>query len=187
MEKTTNTAPAAEAENQEQNSYYLLDAPISELAEHAGVDIDEAVKLRVAAAIENAPPKMDITVRPVEPQGNLYGFAKVKIGGITMDEFKIAQNKDGELFVGMPSKPDSRKQSGYRSMAYVDKDFRDAFNAAVIDKYYEAVEKLKTRAAAMESRPRMAEQMKNAAKEAEKHNAARPAPPKGSREAAAEL
>ena len=59
--------------------------------------------------------EMDISVRLIVPQGNLYGFASVTIGGVTVDDFKIVENKDGELFVGMPSKPDKTSKTGYRN------------------------------------------------------------------------
>jgi len=130
-----------------------------------------------AAAITDAPPKMEITARPVEPQGNLYGFASVKIGGIKIDDFKILADKDGKLFVGMPSKPDKTSNTGYRSTVHVDKDMRDDFNKAVLSAHYDAVEVLMERAEKMRSAPaasRMADQMAKAAKEAEKHNAALP-------------
>lgn len=156
--------------------HYLFDAPISELAERAGVSVDEAVKLRVMAMVKLAPPKMEITVRPVEPQGNLYGFARITVGGITINDFKIVENKDGELFVGMPSRPDGK--GGYRSMAYVDKDIREEFNAAVIGEYHATVKWVQAKAAALKDKPRMAEQMEKAGKQAAEHNAAHSAPAK---------
>lgn len=172
QEETAQPAQKTEQELAEER-HYLFDAPISELAEHTGVSMDEAVKLRVMAMVKLAPPKMEITVRPVEPQGNLYGFARITVGGITINDFKIVENKDGELFVGMPSRPDGK--GGYRSMAYVDKDIREEFNAAVIEEYHTAVERVQARAAALKDKPRMAEQMEKAGKQAAEHNASRPA------------
>jgi len=171
-----------ESENIEQGAYYLFDAPIAELAEYKGVDIDEAVKMRVAAAVEAAPPKMEITVRPIEPKGNLYGFASVAIGGITVDDFKIVENKDGELFAGMPSKPDKGSKTGYRNTVHVDKDLRDDFNAAVISEYHAAVEQTQARAANLKTAPDkkpIKAQMAEATAQAAKDNAARPDPAKG--------
>jgi len=176
----------AELEVKDQSEYmrFLKTAPITEFAAYAGIDIDEAVKRRVASAIvdvvrtESTPPKMDISVRPIEPQGNLYGFASVTVSGIKIDDFKIVENKDGELFVGMPSKPDKTSNTGYRNTVFVEKEFRDDFTAVVIGKYHEAVEQAKSRAAnfksAADKPERMATQVKKAAKEAEKHNAALP-------------
>jgi DNA-binding cell septation regulator SpoVG len=122
---------------------------------------------------------MNISVRPIKPKDNLYGFASVTIGGIKIDDFKIVGNKDGELFVGMPRKPDKTSRTGYRNTAFVDKDFKDVFNAAVIDKYQEAVEQAQTRAANLKTAPdkspeRMADQMTKAQKDADKHNTALP-------------
>jgi len=164
----------------------LKAAPITEFAAYAGIELDEAVNRRVAAAIvdaaikENVPPQMDITVRPIEPQGNLYGFASVTVGGIKIDDFKIVENKDGEMFVGMPSKPDKTSNTGYRNTVFVEKDFKEDFTAAVLGKYHEAVDKAQSRAANLNKQPeRMADQMAKAKKEAEKHNAAMPPKEKG--------
>ena len=172
QEETAQSAQKTEQELAEER-HYLFDAPISELAEYAGVSVDEAADMRVKAVLETTPPKMEITVRPVEPQGNLYGFARITVGGITINDFKIVENKDGELFVGMPSRPDGK--GGYRSMAYVDKDIREEFNAAVIEEYHTAVERVQARAAALKDKPRMTEQMEKAGKQAAEHNASRPA------------
>lgn len=173
---------ALEVTAQEEYRRYLMDAPIADFAKYAGIDIDEAVNRRVAAAVEAAPPKMDISVRPIEPQGNLYGFASVTISGMKVDDFKIVENKDGELFVGMPSKPDKGSKTGYRNTVHIDKDFRDDFSAAVIGEYHTAVEQAQARASnlrAVPDKPRMAEQMAKAGKEAKQHNAALPPQEKG--------
>lgn len=163
--------------------YMFLDAPIAELAEYAGVGIDEAVKMRVGAALDAAKQtNIEVTARPITPQGNLYGFASVTIGGMTVDDFKIVENKDGGLFVGMPSKPDKGSKTGYRNTVHIDKDFRDDFSAAVIGAYNIAVEQAQTRAASMKAapdKPRIGDQIDKAAKEAGKHNAALPAKEKG--------
>lgn len=63
-------------------------------------------------------------------------------------------------------------------MAYVDKDIRKEFNAAVIEEYHTAVERVQARAAALKDKPRMAEQMEKAGKQAAEHNASRPTPTK---------
>jgi DNA-binding cell septation regulator SpoVG len=182
----------------------LNSVPIAEFAEYMGGDLDLAVQLRIDEAVSDTYDKiaarqgpiaediyskwaagrgqagMDIAVRPIEPKNNLYGFASVTVGGIKIDDFKIAANKKGELFVGMPSKPDSKSETGYRNTVFVDKDFKEDFNAAVLGKYHEAVEQAQTRAASLKAAPekspeRMAEQMTKAQKEADKHNAALPA------------
>jgi len=161
----------------EQSEYYLLDAPIEALAEYAGVDINKAVKMRVEAAVKIAPYKMDVTVRPIEQTGNLYGFASVKIGGLTVDGFKIVENKEGELFVGMPSKPDKESKTGYRNTVYVDNDFRKAFNLAVLGEYYSAVDHDQAHTAnykVVPDKARIADQMKTASEQADRYNAGLP-------------
>jgi len=166
-----------EVSDQAEHMKMLKSAPIAELASYLGKDIDAAVALRVEAAIADAPPKMDISVRPIEPQGNLYGFASVTVGGIKIDDFKIVENKDGELFVGMPSKPDKTSNTGYRNTVFVDKDFKEDFSAAVIGKYNAAVQAHNRDG----KHERMADQMAKAAKEAEKRNAALPSKEKNTK------
>ena len=175
-----------EPENIEQCAYYLNDAPITELAEYAGVGIDEAVKMRVAAALEAAPPRMEVTARPIEPKGNLLGFASVKIGPVTVDDFKIVADKEGSLFVGAPSKPDKSSKTGYRPTVWIDKESRDDFSAKVLGAYYSAVEQAQSKAANLRSAPEnegIAAQMKAAQKQADRDNAARPAPAKAEKQA----
>ena len=48
----------------------LFDAPIAELAEVKGVSIDEAVKMRTDAVLQEAVVPISVSVRPIEPQGN---------------------------------------------------------------------------------------------------------------------
>ena len=187
---------ALEVSDQAEYMRLLKDTPIEEFAEYMGGDLDLAVQLRINEAVSDTYDKiaarqgtiaediygkwaaeqgqadMDISVRPIEPQGNLYGFASVTVGGIRIDDFKIVENKDGELFVGMPSKPDKKSDTGYRNTVFIDKDSRDDFSAAVLEKYHEAVEKAQNRAANLHKPERMADQVAKAQKEAEKHNAA---------------
>ena len=173
-------------ENIEQGAYYLHDAPISDLADYAGVSIDEAVKMRVAAAVANTPPAMEVTARPIEPRGNLLGFASVKIGPLTVDDFKIVESKEGDLFVGPPSKPDKGSKTGYRNTVWIDKDSRDDFSEQVLGAYHSAVEQAQSKAAHMRSAPEnegIAAQMKAAQKQADRDNAARPAPAKTGKQA----
>jgi DNA-binding cell septation regulator SpoVG len=185
MADTTHSEP----ENIEQGAYYLMVAPIAELAEYAEVDIDEAVKMRIAAILEAAPPKMDITARPIEQQGNLYGFASVKIGGVTVDDFKIVGDKDGRLFVGMPSKPDKSSNTGYRNTVRVDKELREDFTKAILGAHYDAVEREQDRAANLKATPDrkpIKEQIAEAAKEAGRGNTALPPKEKGGQKREAE-
>ena len=200
---------ALEVSDQAEYMRLLKVAPIAEFAAHIGGDIDLAVQLRVDEAVSNTydkiaarqgviaediyrkwaaeqgQPTMEVTARPIEPKGNLYGFASVKIGGIKIDDFKIAADKEGFLFVGMPSKPDKTSKSGYRNTVQIDKDFREDFNKAVLSAHNDAVEALMERVDKLrsgpEAPPRMADQVEKAAKDAEKHNAALPPKEKGAK------
>lgn len=93
---------------------WLFDAPIAELAEVKGVTVDEAVKLRTDAILQEAAVPIEVTVRPIEPQGKLIGFASVNYGGVVIDDFKVVDGKNG-IFLGAPSKPDPTSRTGYRS------------------------------------------------------------------------
>ena len=155
----------------------IFDAPITELAESQGISVDEAVKLRVEQAVAAAT-EPQVTVRPIEPQGKLLGFASVNFGGVVVDDFKVVDGKNG-VFLGAPSKPDPGSRYGYRTTARVtDRALQERLDAAAAAGYSVAVEKLIARAEAVRPAP-IKEQMANAAKEAEKANATRSAPAKG--------
>ncbi len=170
----TAAAPAVDEAALAEMNRLLFDAPIAELAESQGISIDEAVKLRVEKSIEAAPLPIEVSVRPIEPQGKLLGFASVNIGGVVVDDFKVVDGKNG-VFLGAPSKADPSTRSGYRSTARVmDRGLQERLDALTVDAYGRAVEKLVARAEAVRPAP-IREQMAKAAKEAEKHNATRPA------------
>ena len=144
---------------------WLFDAPIAELAEVKGVSIDEAVV------------PITVSVRPIEPQGKLIGFASVNFGGVVIDDFKVVDGKNG-IFLGAPSKPDPASQTGYRATVRIpDRATQERINAAGVKAYHAAVEQLVARAQAVRPAP-IKEQMAEAAKQAGKENAARPAPAK---------
>ena len=88
--------------------------PIAELAEVKGVSIDEAVKMRTDAVLQEAVVPITVSVRPIEPQGKLIGFASVNFGGVVIDDFKVVDGKNG-IFLGAPSKPDPASRTGYRA------------------------------------------------------------------------
>lgn len=156
---------------------WLFDAPIAELAEVKGVTVDEAVKLRTDAILQEAAVPIEVTVRPIEPQGKLIGFASVNYGGVVIDDFKVVDGKNG-IFLGAPSKPDPTSRTGYRSTVRVnDRPTQERLNAAGAQAYHSAVEKLIARAEAVRPTP-IKEQMAQAAREAGKENAARTAPAK---------
>ena len=109
---------------------WLFDAPIAELAEVKGVTVDEAVKLRTDAILQEAAVPIEVTVRPIEPQGKLIGFASVNYGGVVIDDFKVVDGKNG-IFLGAPSKPDPTSRTGYRSTARVmDRHLQERLDAA---------------------------------------------------------
>jgi len=131
-----------------------------------------------------SPFKLDVTVRPIEPKGNLVAFASLKINDcFVIDDFKVLQNsKDNSLFVGMPSKPDKNSTTGYRDTARpITKEFRAELTGAVVAAYHAEVEKLQARATAVAAPEKQSipEQLAEGAKQAAKDNAARPAPAKG--------
>ena len=123
--------------------------------------------------------KLDVSVRLIEPKGNLMGFANVTVNdSLRIDDFKVLQGEKG-LFVGMPSKAQVKdgKTNYYETVRPVTKEFRAELTEAVTTAYHAEVEKLQARAAAV-SKPSIMEQLAEGAKEAAKENAARPAPAK---------
>jgi len=152
--------------------------------EHVSMS-DEKNVIPQEAAQDSAPAlpvKLDVTVRPIEPMGNLLAFASLKINDcFVIDDFKVLQSDKG-LFVGMPSKPDKTSKTGYRDTARpITKEFRAELTGAVVTAYHAEVEKLQTRAAAIASPEKQSikEQLAEGAEQAAKDNAARPAPAKG--------
>lgn len=173
----TAAAPAPAMDEAAELRRLLLEAPIAELAKNQGINIDEAVKLRVeqAVAIATAP---QVTVRPIEPQGKLIGFASVNFGGVAVDDFKVVNGKNG-VFLSAPSKPDPTTRSGYRSTARVtDRSLQERLDAATVEAYGAAVEKLIARAEAVRPAP-IKEQLAKAAEAAARENATHTAPAKG--------
>lgn len=171
------TAEMAEAA-QEEMRRLIFEAPIAELAEVKGVTIDEAVKMRTDAVLQEAVIPIEVSVRPIEPQGKLIGFASVNFGGVVVDDFKVVNGQNG-IFLGAPSKPDPTSRTGYRATVRInDRATQERLNAAGVEAYHSAVEKLIARAEAVRPAP-IREQMDKAGKEAAQKNAARPAPAKG--------
>jgi DNA-binding cell septation regulator SpoVG len=128
------------------------------------------------------PMKLEVSVRPIEPKGNLVGFASLKINdSFVIDDFKVLQNDKG-IFVGMPSKPDKNSKTGYRDTARpITKEFREELTGAVAAAYHVEIEKLQARAAAVAAPEKQSipKQLAEGAKQAAKENATRPAPAKG--------
>jgi stage V sporulation protein G len=128
------------------------------------------------------PMKLDVSVRPIEPKGNLVGFVSLKINdSFVIDDFKVLQSDKG-LFVGMPSKPDKSRKTGYRDTARpITKEFLAELTEAVTTAYHEAIEKLQARATSIPAKEKQSiqKQLVNGEKQAAKDNTARPAPEKG--------
>ena len=155
MQTAAQGAPVMDEAAMAEMRRLIFEAPIQELADAQGISIDEAVQLRVEKNLEAAEVPIEVSVRPIEPHG-----------------------KNG-IFLGEPSKPDPTTRTGYRSTARVtNRALQERLSAAAADGYNMAVEKLIARAEALRPKP-IREQMANAAKEAAKENATRPAPAKG--------
>ena len=162
----------------------LNDSLLTEETRQSALDLLAEVSAKAqytvqqTVALDDTRYAVEVSVRPIEPQGKLIGFASVNIGGIVIDDFKVVNGKNG-IFLGEPSKPDPTTRTGYRSTARVtNRALQERLSAAAADGYNMAVEKLIARAEALRPKP-IREQMANAAKEAAKENATRPAPAKG--------
>ena len=117
---------------------WLFEAPIAELAEVKGVTIDEAVKMWTEAVLQEAAIPIEVSVRPIEPQGKLIGFASVNFGGVVVDDFKVVNGQNG-VFLGAPSKPDPTSRMGYRSTVQInDRATQERLNAAGAQAYQAA-------------------------------------------------
>ena len=187
MPKTNPNSNAA-LEVSDQAEYYRT-APITEVAAHLGISIDEAADMRVAAALASAPPRLDVTVRPIEPNKNQIGWATLKFNDcFVVEDFKVLTSDRG-IFVGSPSRPDKKSETGYRDTAKpITKEFYAMLTEAVTAEYHKAVERLKTRAAAdPEKKTGMTERMAEGAKQAAEHNAALPQKGKGAKDVNVDL
>ena len=83
-----------------------------------------------------------------EDNPKLKAFAEVKINnGLRITGMRIINGKNG-LFVAMPDRRENRREegeAGYRKhhdiVHPVNQEVRDMFTKAILDKYYEEVEK----------------------------------------------
>lgn len=96
MANTQTAVQTAEelAAAQEEMRRLIFEAPIAELAEHQGISVDEAVALRVEQNLAAATIPIEVSVRPIEPQGKLIGFASVNFGGVVVDDFKVVNGQN---------------------------------------------------------------------------------------------
>ena len=108
---------------------WLFDAPIAELAEVKGVTVDEAVKLRTDAILQEPLFPSKLRFARLSPK-QAHRLASVNYGGVVIDDFKVVDGKNG-IFLGAPSKPDPTSRTGYRSTVRVnDRATQERLNAA---------------------------------------------------------
>ena len=95
MQTAAQGAPVMDEAAMTEMRRLIFEAPIQELADAQGISVDEAVQLRVEKNLEAAEVPIEVSVRPIEPQGKLIGFASVNIGGIVIDDFKVVRDLPG--------------------------------------------------------------------------------------------
>jgi stage V sporulation protein G len=85
--------------------------------------------------------KLDVNVRPITPKNNLLAFASVRMNDcFVVDGIKIVAGEKG-LFVDMPSSQDSK--GVYHDICFpITADFREKLQAAVLEGYAAAVDKV---------------------------------------------
>ena len=112
--------------------------------------------------------KLDVSVRPISPTGNLLGFANVTIGdSFVVEGFRICSGEKG-LYVNMPSAQD--KNGTWRdTFKPITADARRQLTGAIIEGYSAAIERLQatldaSRGAA--ERPSVSEALKENAEKA---------------------
>jgi len=179
-----NTNAAQEVNDQAEYNFYLMEAPIEDFAKHAGIELDEAVARRIEA-VRQIPDfsEINVDVRLIPPNGKLIGLATVEYHGFKMDNFKVF-NGDNGLFLGEPTVRNGKSNTFDKTIHLKGAELKDTLNRKALEGYHAAVEKLQARAAEvskMEVKPSIRKEMDAAAKEAAAHNAALPAPAKGSK------
>lgn len=81
-----------------------------------------------------APLKLDVTVRPIEPMGNLLGFASVKINdAFVVENFRVCTGEKG-MFVNMPAQQDKNGE-WHDTFFPITAEAREQLNTAVIGAY----------------------------------------------------
>ena len=165
---------------QDQIEYYqmLMSAPIYDLADYLGKDIDTAVAMRIEAVKATNSLKLDVSVRLLTDKGNCVAMANVKINNsFVVDGFKIMNGENG-LYIKNPNKADNKGE--YRDTSRpITKEFRNELYGAIMKAYREAIEKVQNISATIpepEPKQTMNQQIKNGAKQAAKHNASKPVP-----------
>lgn len=125
---------------------------------------------------ENTGIKLDVNVRPITPKNNLLAFASVKMNDcFVVDGIKIVAGEKG-LFVDMPSTQDSK--GVYHDICFpITADFREKLQAAVLEGYAAAVDKVHAVGAAQREfteKPGVMEQLRAGKEKAAQRAAAMP-------------
>jgi stage V sporulation protein G len=97
-----------------------------------------------AAPAQATPPiHLAVRVRPIQPKGNLLGYASVNMNGaFAVDGIKVVSGKNG-LFTSMPSYKDGTGQ--YRDVCFpVTPEFRQQLNEAVVSEYQQTIERMQS-------------------------------------------
>lgn len=89
-------------------------------------------------------PDIEVTVVPIEGDNSTKALARICIDqGFVVNNISIKENKDGELFVSMPSikttLTDEQGNPEYRDVCYpTTKEFREQLNEKIIETYHQA-------------------------------------------------
>lgn len=89
-------------------------------------------------------PEVEITAVPIEGDSATKALARICLdGGFVVNNISIKENKDGELFVSMPSikttLTDEHGNPEYRDVCYpITKEFREQLNENIISTYHQA-------------------------------------------------
>lgn len=86
--------------------------------------------------------KIDVTVRPITPRGNLLGFATVTINdSFAVENIHVCKGEKG-LYVNMPSQQDS--QGNWRDVFKpITADARKQLISAILNGYTAAIDKMR--------------------------------------------
>ena len=143
MQTAAQGAPVMDEAAMAEMRRLIFEAPIQELADAQGISIDEAVQLRVEKNLEAAEVPIEVSVRPIEPQGKLIGFASVNIGGaFVIKDIAVVDGQKG-MFARMPfrSYKTGSGETKYSDIAFaITDEARQSLNDAVIGAYREALE-----------------------------------------------